>query len=163
MKKLYRALLVALGVFAVFETVMVVAFHFKNERLIRLIKRFNREILNPIMLDYSGSHGFYAATLHHLGRKSQTPYSTPVYATPIPDGFIIPLPYGTDVDWLKNVMADGVVRLDYDGISHHAETPEIVPAATVDQHVPTRWRTRLRFFNNEYFLKVKSSTSPGTT
>lgn len=161
MKKLYRALLIAFGIFAAFEGVMVVAFHFKNERLITLIKRFNREVLNPIVLDYSGSHGFYAATLHHLGRTSETPYSTPVYATPIPEGFIIPLPYGTDVDWLKNVLADGSARLDYDGVRHHVETPEIVPAATVEHHVPTRWRARLQFFNNEYYLKLKSATSPG--
>ncbi len=161
MRKLFRGLMVLLGIYAVFEAVMFTAFHFKNRTLIDFIKGFNREVLNPIILDYSGSHGFYAATLHHLGRKSHTPYATPVYATPIPDGFIIPLPYGTEVDWLKNVLADGSARLDYDGVSHHAEAPEIVPASTFDHYLPTRWRARMRWFNNEYFLKLKSSTSPG--
>lgn len=161
MRKLFRALMMMLGGVAAFEAVLVAAFHFEIEPLIDLMKRFNRSILNPVMLDYSGSHGFYASTLHHLGRTSGTPYSTPVYATPIPEGFVIPLPYGIEVDWLKNVLADGIARLDHNGTSHHAEAPEIVSAATVDHYLPARWRNRLRFFNNQYFLKLKSATSPG--
>lgn len=161
MRKLLRRLLMLLGVAALFEGVLVYAFHFKNQPLIDAMRRFNRSVLNPIVLDYAGTHGFYAASLHHLGRKSHTPYSTPVYATPVPDGFVIPLPYGTDVDWLKNVMADGSARVDYDGTRHHAEAPEIVPASAVDHYVLARWRNRLRFFNTEYYLTLKSGTSPG--
>ena len=43
--------------------------------------------------------------VHHVGRRSGRPYETPVLLTPIDGGFLIPLTYGPDRDWVRNVTA----------------------------------------------------------
>ena len=68
------------------------------------IRRFNREIGNPLLLTMSERGGSYPAIIHHLGRSSGRSYATPVVAEPVSDGFVIPLPYGADTDWCRNVL-----------------------------------------------------------
>ena len=78
------------------------------DRRNRRIRRFNRAILNPLMLRVADRfHGTYPAVVHHVGRRSGRRYRTPVVAQPIRGGFVIPLPYGTDTDWCRNVRAAG--------------------------------------------------------
>jgi deazaflavin-dependent oxidoreductase (nitroreductase family) len=43
--------------------------------------------------------------VHHAGRKSGRPYHTPVVAFPSRQGFVIPMTYGRDVDWARNLRA----------------------------------------------------------
>lgn len=160
MRRLLRGFRVLFFIAVAVEAFLIISFRFKVPAMLDFIKRFNRNVLNPIMLDYAGTHGFYASALHHLGRKTGTPYSTPVYATPIPDGFIIPLSYGTDMDWLKNVMADGTARLDFHGVSHHTESPEIIPASVAESYIPRALYNRMRYYGIDYFLQLKASTSP---
>lgn len=56
------------------------------------VRTFNKHILNPMMLAVAGRRHWYAAALHHTGRRSGRHYTTPVVAQPVPDGFVIPLP-----------------------------------------------------------------------
>lgn len=54
------------------------------------------------------------ATVIHRGRKSGTTYRTPVAAMVRGSTMTIPLPYGDDTDWVKNLLAAGggeLVRL----------------------------------------------------
>jgi len=67
------------------------------------VRRIRKGIINPAMLLLAGRRHWYGAALHHIGRRSDRPYTTPVVAEPAADGFVIPLPYGTDVDWLRNI------------------------------------------------------------
>jgi hypothetical protein len=39
--------------------------------------------------------------------RSGKDYATPVVADHVGDGIILPLPYGTGVDWLSSVLAAG--------------------------------------------------------
>lgn len=59
----------------------------------------------------------HAALLHHVGKRSESAYATPQTAHRSEDTFIVPLPYGTEVDWLRNLQAagQGVVRLEGGG------------------------------------------------
>jgi hypothetical protein len=51
------------------------------------------------------------AILRHTGRKSGTRYATPVVTFPTPDGFVIPLPFGEETQWMRNLFeADGGLR-----------------------------------------------------
>lgn len=79
----------------------------QNPTLRQRIRRFNRRALNPLTLRVVGNRTRVYAALHHTGRRSGRVYTTPVVAEPLNYGFIIPLPYGTDVDWLQNVLAAG--------------------------------------------------------
>ena len=111
-------------------------FRFGSDHTISGIKVFNKHILNPFMLRLAGRKGFYAAALHHVGRRSGNRYATPVRADPTPDGFVIPLPYGTNVDWLKNVMAAGSAELVAGGTALPVDRPELITAVAAGRHLP---------------------------
>jgi hypothetical protein len=85
------------------------------------LRKFNNYLLNPIMLRLAGRHRFYAAVLHHTGRRSGRWYTTPVVADPIESGFLVPLPYGRTRIGARNVLAAGRATLD-----RHGETFEVI-------------------------------------
>lgn len=69
--------------------------------------RFNQRVINPFMARMAGSKYWYTALLRHTGRRSGKSYATPLMAMRVFDGFLIALPYGTNVDWLRNVQVAG--------------------------------------------------------
>ena len=74
--------------------------------LSRRVARLNRYFTNPLARMVAGwAPGF--AVIHHRGRKSGRIYSTPVNIFKAGNDFVIALTYGSDVDWLKNVLAAG--------------------------------------------------------
>ena len=66
------------------------------------------------------------AVLKHVGRRSGRAYETPLGACSFGDGFILPLAYGTEVDWCRNVMAAGTCTLRWKGQEYVLERPEII-------------------------------------
>lgn len=68
------------------------------------LARFNRRVTNPIMRLYAGRIPPLAVVVHR-GRRSDQVYRTPVLAFSTPDGFAIALTYGSDTDWVHNVLA----------------------------------------------------------
>lgn len=111
------------------------------------VRVLNKHILNPAMLVLAGRPLWYAARLEHVGRRSGRSYATPVLATAVPGGFVVPLPYGTRVDWLLNLQAaDGGVLLVHGkrftiGAPHVLKTSEIYPDLPRSEQVRSRvWR-----------------------
>jgi deazaflavin-dependent oxidoreductase (nitroreductase family) len=76
------------------------------------VRGFNKHVLNPVMRTLAGRRHWYASALHHTGRRSGRMYVTPVVAEPVTDGFVVPLPYGSGVDWLRNIRAAGHATID---------------------------------------------------
>ena len=60
------------------------------------VRVFNKHVLNPVMMLVAGQKYWFAGVIEHTGRRSGKKYSTPVVIDRVGDGFIIPLPYGTD-------------------------------------------------------------------
>ena len=139
MRKIAKTLLIILGVLVVVEVVetafMVWAFRSRNPRALRLVRRFNKYVTNPVMLRFSGRSGA-SAIVHHVGRRSGTPYATPVIAHRSHDDVIIPLPYGTDVDWLHNLLAAGHAVVDLEGRSLEVDEPAVVDIDDVIAQLP---------------------------
>lgn len=107
----------------------------------------------------AGRRSWYAAAIRHTGRKSGKQYSTPVGAERIPDGFLIPLGYGTQVDWLKNVLAAGRAVISAKGETHDVTEPELInAAAALPLLSPRQGRTFQRLGIAQY-LKVKLAES----
>ena len=105
------------------------------------VRQFNKRTLNPAVLNFAGRPWSPYAVVHHRGRRSGRTYSTPVGARPMPDGFILPLPYGSDVDWCRNVLAAGRCTISWNGNDYPVDEPEVIGAATVLPLVPLpRWR-----------------------
>lgn len=91
------------------------------------VRYFNKYILNRVLrwLAYAPFGPF--ALVKHVGRKSGKPYTTPIMAFPIENGFMIALTYGPEVDWYKNVQAVGGCTLVFHGkdyLINHLEAME---------------------------------------
>lgn len=96
---------------------------------IDFFRRYNKLIENPMALRVAGGSGEQITAVHHRGRRSGRPYVTPVWAERIGRSFYIQLPYGADVDWCRNIMAEGHCVLEHDGVRYSTFAPMIVPAA----------------------------------
>ena len=72
-----------------------------------LIRTSNKYLLNPLMLQLAGRRHWYASVIEHTGRRSGKRYSTPIVADQVGEDILIPLPYGTQVDWVRNVLTAG--------------------------------------------------------
>lgn len=121
----------------------------------RAIRISNKYLLNPVMRAFAGKKNSYAAAIRHTGRKSGKQYSTPVGADRVPDGFIIPLGYGTRVDWLQNVLAAGQATVSAEGETWDVAEPEVIDAAkALPMLSPKRRRTFERVGIAQY-LSVK--------
>ena len=93
------------------------------------IRRLNRRKVNPITLRSAGTRSSGYAAVTHVGRRSGHAYTTPVRAIPYGEGFVIPLPYGADTDWCRNVLAAGKCTLRWHEQEYILEKPEVIPLA----------------------------------
>jgi deazaflavin-dependent oxidoreductase (nitroreductase family) len=145
------------GLWCLAVLVLLWAFRSRDPVVLGVVRRFNRSVLNPAMARFSGRKGFYAATIHHVGRRSGIPYATPVLAEPVPGGFLVPLPYGTEVDWLRNVLASGRAILDADGRTVIAEQPAVVSFDEVADRFPRRMARSLRLVGTRDVLHLTAT------
>lgn len=123
------------------------------------VRAFNKRLLNPLMLHLAGRKYWYASVIEHTGRRSGEHYATPVATERVPDGFIIPLPYGVDVDWLRNVLAAGHAEIRAHGQSYRVTQPEVISAETAAPQLRAERRRTYELFRIKNYLKVKSEPS----
>ena len=71
--------------------------------------------------------------LTHVGRRSGRVYRTPVNVFPASNGFIIALTYGSQCEWVKNILRARGCELKTRGKNHQLSAPKVV-------HDPTRRR-----------------------
>jgi len=110
--------------------------------ILDMVLQLNKHVLNPAMIRLVGGEHGSAAVIEHTGRRSGKTYATPVVALPVTDGFIIPLPYGTHVDWLSNVLAARRATIRVRRETYEVSQPEIIDTATaVSQLSASRRRT----------------------
>lgn len=97
---------------------------------LRRLRGFVRRSWNPIVLRLGLAGGARSrwGLIEHVGRTSGHLYRTPVSPRPIEGGYELPLPYGTDVDWVRNVLASGQARIQFHDTIVELDQPEIVEA-----------------------------------
>lgn len=80
--------------------------------------------LNPLSVRMAGRPGFrMAGRVHHVGRRSGTSYVTPI-GVRIHDGqVLIPLTFGNQSDWVRNLRAAGGATVDVRGRSYEVGAP----------------------------------------
>ncbi|HEX2362988.1 MAG TPA: nitroreductase family deazaflavin-dependent oxidoreductase [Jiangellaceae bacterium] len=89
------------------------------------VARFNRVVTNRISSLVAGRlPGF--GIVEHIGRRSGRTYRTPVNVFRTSDGYVIALTYGSDTDWVKNVLAAGGCSLTVRGRRENLGNPRIV-------------------------------------
>lgn len=124
--------------------------------LLAAIRLSNKYLLNPLVRRSAGRKDAYAAAIRHTGRKSGKQYTTPVGADRVQDGFIIPLAYGTKVDWLQNVIAAGRATLRIDGEAHDVTEPEVIDAETALPRLAPKRRKAFERLGIAQYLTVRT-------
>jgi deazaflavin-dependent oxidoreductase (nitroreductase family) len=120
-----------------------------------VVRVFNKHVLNPVMMNLAGRKHWYAAVIRHSGRRSGKSYATPVVADRVADGFVLPRPYGTGVDWLRNMLASGRAAVTVAGETFDVTAPEIIDAATAMPQLSPRHRRAFQRFGIDNFVQLK--------
>jgi deazaflavin-dependent oxidoreductase (nitroreductase family) len=137
---------------------MVVGMRRKSPAVVDAVRRINRRLLNPRQMRTAGARDAFAAVIHHTGRTSGREYQTPIGAVPADDGFLVPLPYGTRADWVKNVLAAGRADIVHAGRTHVVERPEVIPTNQVISEFGPSDRRALRMFAVDRCLRVRTTS-----
>jgi deazaflavin-dependent oxidoreductase (nitroreductase family) len=96
-------------------------------RVVRFVIRPMTKMLNPLIGRFAGRrHVRMAAQIHHTGRRSGRPYMTPAAAHVHGDVILIPLTFGNQSDWARNVRAAGGCRIVLNGRTYHATQPQFL-------------------------------------
>lgn len=138
------ALVFVLG--SAFGAVFVVGMRSKSPRVQRVVRGMNKRFWNPRALETAGTPGASASIVHHVGRRTGTEYATPVVAVPTEDGFVIVLPYATNADWVRNVLAAGRARISHEGETHEVGRPEVQPIEEAERYLGESARIGHRTF-----------------
>ncbi len=90
------------------------------------IRPFNKYVMNRILRVFTGlSHGPFAI-IHHVGRRSGKPYETVIWVWQMREGFVIALTYGEEVDWYRNMKANGGGIVFWHKRLYHVGKPELI-------------------------------------
>jgi len=103
------------------------------------MRRVNRVFTNPLL----GTIAWLVppmAVVHHVGRKSGRAYRSPVVAFRNRAGVVIPMAYGRDVDWARNIVAAKGCELAEGGRRFKLRNPRIVGFDRAQQRLPTALR-----------------------
>ena len=81
----------------------------------------NKRIFNPAELKRG-----VRPVLTHVGRSSGKRYRTPLDAHRIEGGYIFIVMYGSDSDWVRNIVASDTAELAIDGDDFDLVSPRLI-------------------------------------
>jgi deazaflavin-dependent oxidoreductase (nitroreductase family) len=113
---------------------------------------FNRRVTNRFTRPLARRLPGFGVVVHR-GRKSGHEFKTPVNVFTAPGGYVIALTYGTDSDWVQNVLVAGGCELITRGRRRRLTMPEIVRDDR-QRPVPRLLRPFLRFMRVTEFMHL---------
>ena len=119
------------------------------------LRPFTTRLFNPISRRVAGRLPLFGI-LSYIGRKSGRLYRTPLNVFKRGDGYVFALTYGSEVDWVKNVLASGEADLRTRGRDVHLVDPEVFVDPT-RRLMPLPVRMVLRLNNVNEFLRMRQS------
>jgi deazaflavin-dependent oxidoreductase (nitroreductase family) len=146
-----------IGVAVVLLGLLVAGLRWQLGPVVDAVRRVNRSVTNPRVMRTAGSAQTQTSVIAHVGRKSGRAYETPVDIISTMTGLLIALPYGTRVDWLRNVVAAGSATVVTHGDRVDVERPTIVATADVAALIPRRTLRTLRFLGVNQCLHLEKS------
>jgi deazaflavin-dependent oxidoreductase (nitroreductase family) len=123
------------------------------------LRPFTTHLFNPISRRVAGRLPLFGI-LSYVGRKSGRLYRTPLNVFKRGDGYVFALTYGSDVDWVKNVLASGEADLRTRGRDVHLVEPELFVDPT-RRLMPLPVRMVLRLNNVNEFLRMRQARPAG--
>jgi len=109
----------------------------------RFMRHVNRMVTNPLM----GTFAWLVpplAVVHHGGRRSGRAYRTPVVAFSSDAGIVVPMTYGRDVDWARNIAHAGGCELERGGHRVRLRNPCVVGFDRAERRLPAVLRPLFR-------------------
>ncbi|MEA4908541.1 MAG: nitroreductase family deazaflavin-dependent oxidoreductase [Anaerolineaceae bacterium] len=119
------------------------------------VRYLNKRYLNRLTLRLARSTWGPFAVVYHVGRRSGRPYQTPIIAIPAPDGFVVALTYGPEVDWYRNVLAAGGCRIGRHGRETLIAGVEPLAVQAALPYFPWMERTVLRLAGTQDFVRLR--------
>jgi len=133
---------------------LVVSMRTKNRRGLGVVRRIGRFGRPSALRAGAGKPGSTTSVIHHVGRRSGRQYSTPIGVYPMDSDYLVLLPYGRDVDWLRNVLAAGVAELRTGGRTHRV-TPRLAESSEATPYLSPRDLRVVRLFGVTDFLVLE--------
>jgi len=127
-----------------------------QQGLLNRMRFLNKRIFNPLTLKFAGASHSPISIVRHVGRRSGTPYATPVIAVPLVDAFVFALPYGQEVDWYRNVLAAGQGSVVWHGKEYPVENPQPLVVRPGQSTFPLALRWIVRIVGVQHFTQMKS-------
>ena len=90
----------------------------------RAVARINRRVTNRLLTGLATCLPWFGVVIHR-GRTSGREYRTPVNIFRRADRFVIALTYGSNADWVRNVLADGGCALETRGRTLRLSRPQL--------------------------------------
>jgi hypothetical protein len=128
-----------------------------QQSLLNRMRFLNKRIFNRLTLKFAGSAYSPISIIRHFGRRSGTTYATPVIVEPLGDKFLFALPYGSKVDWYRNVLAAGRGTVIWHGKEYPLESPESLVVRTGLPALPFALKLIARIVGARHFIQMKSS------
>src|SRR5215469_9903627 len=128
-------------------------------RFVKIVMGPMTKMLNPLIVKLAGrSHFHMAAQLTHTGRRSGRTYVTPVGARRAGDVVLIPLTFGNQSDWSRNVLAAGRCSLRLEGVDYDATAPTLLSPQEAGPHARAVFgrleRFSMRMLGIQQFLRL---------
>jgi deazaflavin-dependent oxidoreductase (nitroreductase family) len=92
--------------------------------------------------------------LTHVGRTSGTTYRTPLDAHRVGDAFVFILVYGSQADWVQNIMASGHARLATGGEMFDLTHPRLLKKDAAWELLEGKAKPPPGFMNVNEFLQM---------
>ena len=118
------------------------------------IRYFNKRYLNRLTSRIARLRWGPFCMVYHVGRRSGKQYQTPIMAFPAPDGFVIVLTYGAEVDWYRNVCAAGSCQILWHARVYEIHKVEPMEPKAALASLPMFFRVVLRRVNFQDFVKM---------
>ena len=119
------------------------------------------KVLNPLIRRGAGRPHFgMAAQIHHRGRRSGRTYITPASARLDGATFWVPLTFGTESDWCRNVRAAGGCYIKWRGREYQAGDPQVIPVHAVRSEIRSVFkayeRVMFRMIGVKHLLRLRA-------
>lgn len=123
-----------------------------HHKFLNAVRYFNKYVFNHITLTFAGTGIGPFSILRHQGRQSGRIYQTPVFASYVGKTVIIPLSYGENVDWLRNVLARGGCELRWRNKWMTAGNPLVIGPDEAYTILPAERRKLFERYKMEKFV-----------
>ncbi len=93
--------------------------------------------------------------LIHTGRTSKRRYETPLDAHRVAHGFVFILVYGSESDWVKNVLVAGSAQLRFEGVELALAEPTLIDEEAAWAMMPASAKRPPEFLHISEYLFMR--------